>query len=59
MPAYINTQTLKVIGSRIKAFGNEMDILDPISGGYVGDMNALVDSIAELVKEARKELGKG
>ena len=59
MPAYINTQTLKVIGSRIKAFGNEMDTLDPVSDGYVDDMNALCDSIAELVKEARKELGKG
>ena len=31
MSVYINTQTLKVIRVRIKAFGKEMDTLDPVS----------------------------
>ena len=60
MPAYINTQTLKIIGSRIKAFGNEMETLDPVANeDYIDDMKALCDSVDELVREARKELERG
>ena len=50
MPAYINTQTLKIIGSRIKAFGNEMDTLDPVSDGYIDDMNAVLPFLILFVR---------